>query len=84
MKQIGYLTTALLLASTLGSGPARANVCRAEDQVCATTMPIGGYCECTSHGVTKDGSVVASRGRHARINATAGGCGAHPNAPGCR
>lgn len=84
MKQISYLAAALLLVSTIGSGPARANVCRADGQICPTTMPIGGYCECTSHGVTKGGTVMASRNHHAHINATTGGCGVHPNAPGCR
>ena len=47
-------------------------------------MPIGGYCECTAHGNTQSGTVVSHPAPGRRDNATAGGCGAHPNAPGCR
>jgi hypothetical protein len=84
MKQVYYLAATLVVASTIGPAVALANVCQAGKLICPTTMPIGGYCECTSHGVTKDGTVVESRGQHAHINGTAGGCGAHPNSPGCR
>ena len=61
-----------------------ANLCSAPPLSCATTMPIGGYCECTSRGMTQDGTVVEAPVRGKRINSTAGGCGAQPNAPGCR
>lgn len=81
-----YLVPAAALAAlfALAAGPAQANVCRAEHLTCATTMPVDGYCECTSHGTTEGGTVVASHTTHERINAIAGGCGAHPDAPGCR
>lgn len=84
MKHLGYLAAALLLTCTIDPGAARANICRADNMSCPTTMPVGGYCECTAHGVTRDGTVVESSHHHGHINATAGGCGAHPNAPGCR
>lgn len=84
MKHVYYIAVALAVASAIGPGAALANVCQADNLICPTTMPIGGYCECTSHGVTKDGTVVESRHHHAHINATASGCGANPNAPGCR
>ena len=61
-----------------------ANVCSAPPLSCATTMPIGGYCECTSRGATQDGTVVEKPVRGKPVNSTAGGCGVQPNAPGCR
>lgn len=65
-------------------GAAQANVCQTDKNlICATTMPVGGFCECTAHGMTDDGTVLARAPSGARINATAGGCGTHPNAPGC-
>ncbi len=67
--------------AALGAAPAHANVCQAGKLMCATTMPVGGFCECTAHGMTDDGTVVDQA--HGKLNATAGGCGAHPNAPGC-
>ncbi len=83
MRSTGYFAFALVVGLAAGSPAFAANMCRAENLSCATTMPVGGYCECTSHGVTKDGTVAASaRGR--ADNSTAGGCGAHPNAAGCR
>ncbi len=88
MKHYLYLSVALIGAMTAFGGQAfAANICRADNLTCATTMPVGGYCECTSHGNTHSGSVVentrATRStyRH-QDNATAGGCGAHPGAPG--
>ena len=47
-------------------------------------MPVGGYCECTSRGRTEDGTVAKAGARPGPANATAGGCGAQPNAAGCR
>lgn len=84
MKCLGYLTAALTIAVALSGGQALANMCQAEDLLCPTTMPVDGYCQCTAHGVTKDGDVVAKPPAHARINARAGGCGAQPHAAGCR
>jgi hypothetical protein len=74
---------ALALAGLIFAGPALANMCVAENLSCPTKMPVGGFCECTAHGQTKDGTVVAKAPEH-RSNATAGGCGAQPNAPGCK
>ncbi len=85
MRLLECLTLAGLLVAAAGSGPAlAANTCQAPPLSCATTMPIGGYCQCTERGMTKDGTVVGSASRGQRDNATAGGCGAQQNAPGCR
>ena len=85
MRAIGHLTLAILAAATIASAPAfAANMCQTDHLTCATTMPIDGYCECTKHGNTEGGTVVAKSGGHRMDNSTAGGCGDHPNAPGCR
>ncbi len=85
MRITGYVFVAALAASAAMTVPASANTCQAESMTCGTTMPIGGYCECTAHGNTQGGTVVSHPAlRHRSTNATAGGCGAHPNAPGCR
>jgi len=85
MRFAGYLSLALLAATALGGGAASAaNICQAGPLTCATTMPIGGYCECTAHGDTQGGTVVSKPLRRGPVNSTAGGCGVHPNAPGCR
>jgi hypothetical protein len=84
---IGFLRygPVVLTSLMIASGPAlAANTCEAPLLTCATTMPVGGYCECTARGQTHDGTVTARPARGQRDNATAGGCGAHPNAPGCR
>ena len=73
-----------LLAATAFGGAASANMCQAEKLSCPTAMPVGGYCECTARGMTQDGTVVAKLTKRTPVNATAGGCGAHPGAPGCR
>lgn len=78
---LGLVVVGCLLASAQGARAA--NVCRAANLSCATTMPVGGYCECTAKGQTQDGTVEAGAPRK-RANATAGGCGANPGAPGCR
>ena len=76
--------TFLLAALSLPAAPALAvNICHAETLSCATTMPAGGYCECTAHGVTQGGTAAPRPAPGRKINATAGGCGAHPGAPGC-
>jgi hypothetical protein len=74
---------ALALAGLLSAGPALANMCVAENLSCPTKMPVGGFCECTAHGQTKDGTVMEKAPAH-KSNSTAGGCGAQPNAPGCK
>jgi hypothetical protein len=51
---------------------------------CVTTMPVGGYCECTARGTTEGGEVVSKPEPGHPVNATSGGCGAEPHAPGCR
>ncbi|MBV9758388.1 MAG: hypothetical protein JO047_15175 [Alphaproteobacteria bacterium] len=83
MRRIGFLIFALLPAATFTGGPAQANMCQTDHFSCATAMPLGGYCECTSRGNTESGDVV-SRVERRGVNATAGGCGAHPEDPGCR
>jgi len=83
MRRLGYLTAALAAAVALAGDPAHANTCQADNLTCPTTMPVGGYCECRSHGTTQGGTVVTT-GAPRKQNSTAGGCGAHPGAPGCR
>ncbi len=84
MRCIGYVAAALVAAAALSGGPARANVCVAGPLICATTMPVGGYCECHARGNTQDGTVASRPPPKQSLNSTAGGCGAQPNAPGCR
>jgi hypothetical protein len=87
MRHFGYLAIVLLAAATPVGGAAFANVCQADTLMCATTMPVGGYCECRVRGQTEGGTVLSNaEARQSRrpLNATAGGCGAEPNAPGCR
>jgi len=85
MRFTGYLACTLLAVAAFGGGTASAvNICRAGRMTCATTMPIDGYCECTSHGATISGTVVPTTASHQPVNATAGGCGAHPAGPGCK
>ncbi len=84
MKAAITLRTALLGSAILAAAPAAANTCQAGGLMCATTMPVGGYCECTAHHDTESGTVVPTPFRGHKVDATAGGCGAEPNAPGCR
>jgi hypothetical protein len=79
-RNLGYAVFLVMLG---GGGAVAANICQTQQLTCATTMPVGGFCECTANGVTQDGSVgpVPPPGEH--VNATAGGCGANPTAPGC-
>jgi hypothetical protein len=83
MRSRCYLLLALAPLA-FAAAPAMARVCVAGKLICATTMPVGGFCECSAHGESKDGTVFEKAPPGAKINATAGGCGAHPNAPGCR
>jgi hypothetical protein len=84
MPRLQSLGLAVLAAAAIAGGPARAASCQAEHMMCATAMPVGGYCECTARGATESGTVVDKPMSRRVTNATAGGCGAHPNAPGCR
>jgi hypothetical protein len=89
MRSIRTASLALLAATAfagtaLMSVPAHANVCQAGPLICATTMPVGGYCVCRSKGQMQDGTVIPRAPAQSKMNSTAGGCGAQPNAPGCR
>ncbi|WP_158747054.1 hypothetical protein [Acidisphaera sp. L21] len=83
MRRIIHLTFAIVMATGVAGTPAFANSCQAGRLMCATAMPAGGYCECTSHGATESGTVVDRPMSRRPVNAKAGGCGAHPDAPGC-
>lgn len=76
-----FIILAVALAA-LAAPASAANMCRTASLSCATTMPVGGYCECTARGQTEDGTVASAAPR--RTNSTAGGCGAQPNSAGCR
>ena len=85
MRSIGQSACALAAIAVLAVGPALAGTCRTDGLTCATTMPPGGYCECTARGNTEGGTVVTGPVRKSATRAaTAGGCGAHPNDAGCR
>jgi hypothetical protein len=81
MRFMRCLAFALLASVALGGGPAFAKVCQTANLACASTMPMGGFCQCAAHGTTENGTVMSAPKQH--MNATAGGCGTHPNAPGC-
>jgi hypothetical protein len=84
MNNLCYAAAAFAAFVMLSGGAARAKVCQTDHMMCATTMPVDGYCECHAHRITEGGTVVPTPPPHSRINATAGGCGSDPNAPGCR
>jgi len=84
MRSFSSIAATLGFLAALAGGQALANVCQTDHMVCATTMPVEGYCQCTAHGSTEDGDVVARPVSHQPINARAGGCGAQPGAPGCK
>jgi hypothetical protein len=84
MRSFAYVAAALAIAAALSGGRVLANTCVTEHLMCATTMPVDGYCECGAHGNTEGGTVVAKPRSHRQVNATSGGCGAEPSAPGCR
>ncbi len=75
---------AILTIAALTIGTAQANTCQAGKLTCPTKMPVGGFCECTAQGNTKDGTVVSKPAPRRKVNAAPGGCGVQPNAPGCR
>ena len=79
MKHLRYLMAAAVM---LAGPPALANTCQTGKMTCPTTMPVDGYCECTAQGATESGKVV-SQPASTPGKATAAGCGAHPDAPGC-
>jgi len=80
-----FSMAAAFSAAILAATPALAlNICQAGKLTCATHMPVGGFCECTAHGATQDGTVVAKPAPNHKVNATAGGCGINPGAPGCK
>ena len=83
MRCARYISCAVLAVALGGGAASAANICQTEKLTCATTMPVGGFCQCMAHGVTEDGSVgpVPPPGEH--VNAASGGCGAEPTAPGC-
>ena len=82
--RVGLFGAVMGLAMLAAGSAAATNVCNAGKLMCATTMPVGGFCTCMAKGQSADGTVVAHAPSGAKLNATAGGCGAHPNAPGCR
>ncbi len=84
MRLTGVLSAALMAVGLLAGGPVLANTCQAGKMMCPTGMPEGGYCECTSHGNTEGGTVIGKAPPRRPMKATAGGCGAHPDAPGCK
>lgn len=74
---------AVMAAGVLAGAPAfAANMCKTENMSCATTMPVDGFCQCTSQGPTQDGKVVADQAP-AKANATSVGCSANSKDPGC-
>ena len=84
MKIRLYLAATLTIATALAGGQALGNTCQTDKLTCPTSMPVDGYCECRSQGATEGGTVVATPPPHKHYNATPGGCGVNPNAPGCR
>jgi hypothetical protein len=88
MKVLGCLAAAFIAATAIAGGQAAANTCRADPLICPTTMPVDGFCQCVAHGTTLNGTVAPSVTPagvpYGHYNATAGGCGADPDDPGCR
>jgi len=84
MRFLHQTTAALAMFVMLSGGPALANMCQTDHLLCATTMPVDGYCVCRARGTSEDGTVVPRATSHDPVNATAGGCGANPGSPGCR
>jgi len=74
----------LVTAMTVAGGQALANTCQADRLICPTTMPVGGFCQCSAHGTTMSGTVSVTAAPSEHYNSTAGGCGSHPDDPGCR
>ncbi len=83
MRLSHILSFAVAMAPAL-AGNAWANACETPKLVCSTTMPVGGFCECSAHGTTEDGTVVAKRPAHRKAVGTPVGCGTQANQPGCK
>ena len=73
MQSMKYLAFALLGSAALIGAPAFAKVCQTAKLACATTMPMGGFCECTARNMTETGTVMSRPKPHQALNATAGG-----------
>lgn len=84
MRWTRYLLAAFLALTALAGSPAFANFCQTDTLLCATAMPVDGYCQCTARNTVEDGTVVSRTPAGRRVNATAGGCGINPRAAGCR
>ena len=84
MMKAAFAAALLLALGMAGGAPARANTCQTEHVTCPTTMPVDGYCECHVRGATEGGTVVAKAQPRQAMKAQSGGCGAEPDAPGCR
>ncbi len=73
------------MAATLFAGEnAWAAACQTPKMVCSTTMPVGGFCECSVHGTTQDGTVVVKPAQRHKQASTPVGCGTQANQPGCK
>jgi hypothetical protein len=83
MHSLGYAAAVCAAVVMFSGGAALARVCQTDHMMCATTMPVDGYCECHARGNSEGGTVVSRPPPHSKINATAGGCGTNPNATGC-
>ncbi len=84
MTPLRHLAAVSMAVLALAGGQALANTCQTDKMTCPTSMPVDGYCECTSHGATEGGTVVTTPPPQKHYNATPGGCGVNPGAPGCR
>jgi hypothetical protein len=84
MRIVASLSFALLTVTAVAAPALAGNICQAGKLTCPTTMPVGGFCECTSHGATQDGTVVKKAAPSRKVNATGAGCPAQGGTPGCR
>jgi hypothetical protein len=85
MPSVRYVAVAFLTVVAFTSNSAIAvNIRQAGKLRCATTIPVDGYCECTAHGNTDEGTAVSRRETRQPLSSTAAGCGAQPGSPGCR
>jgi hypothetical protein len=83
MRSLACYAAAMAFFIAFSGGIALASVCQTDHLLCATTMPVDGYCQCTARGGAEDGTVVAKAPHGMKINSTAGGCGTNPKALGC-
>ncbi len=83
MRLPPVLRLTVVLVPVLASNAAWGNACQTPKLVCSTTMPVGGFCECSAHGTTEDGTVVTKPApRHK--SAAPVGCGTQAHQPGCK